>query len=334
MLKERGLEWRAVAVYRLSLVQPSLDVGEIARRLDLSEAEVRAVHAELAEHPLVAGRSALTCENSGVSEKLREGLHESLREGLHEELGSGDDLAARRWQIAKARSMVSSVTRNYEAGEEYVGAVRRFDGADAVHTRLRELCGRAAKECRIFSSSYVQLPNSVEQGNQWERVVAERGISIRAVHQDSFRGDSTELGAARWLASLGGRIRTVPVLPTPMALVDEHIALVPLDPEDTTRGALELNGHEAVAALRTIFEHFWVTATPWDEPAQRDREGLSPRERDLLRLLASGFTDESMCRKLGISLRTVRRAVADLMARLGAHSRFEAGVQAVRCGWL
>ncbi|WP_262706017.1 MULTISPECIES: helix-turn-helix transcriptional regulator [Streptomyces] len=226
------------------------------------------------------------------------------------------------------------MTRNYDAGEEYVGAVRRFDGADAVHTRLRELCGRATKECRIFSSSYVQLPNSVEQGNQWERVVAERGISIRAVHQDSFRGDSTELGAARWLASLGGRIRTVPVLPTPMALVDEHIALVPLDPEDATRGALELNGHEAVAALRTIFEHFWVTATPWDEPAQRDREGLSPRERDLLRLLASGFTDESMCRKLGISLRTVRRAVADLMARLGAHSRFEAGVQAVRCGWL
>ncbi len=318
MLKERGLEWRAVAVYRLSLVQPSLDVGEIARRLDLSEAEVRAIHAELAEHPLVAGRASLTCDDSG----------------LREELGPGDDLTARRWRIAKARSMVSSMTRNYEAGEECVGAVRRFDGADAVHTRLRELCARAAKECRIFSSSYVQLPNSVEQGNQWERVVAERGISIRAVHQDSFRGDSAELGAARWLASLGGRIRTVPVLPTPMALVDEHIALVPLDPEDATRGALELNGYEAVAALRTIFEHFWVTATPWDEPVQRDREGLSPRERDLLRLLASGFTDESMCRKLGISLRTVRRAVADLMARLGAHSRFEAGVQAVRCGWL
>ncbi|GAA2308252.1 LuxR family transcriptional regulator [Streptomyces violaceusniger] len=318
MLKERGLEWRAVAVYRLSLVQPSLDVGEIARRLDLSEAEVRAIHAELAEHPLVAGRASLTCEDSG----------------LRGELGPGDDLMSRRWRIAKARSMVSSMTRNYEAGEECVGAVRRFDGVDAVHTRLRELCARAAKECRIFSSSYVQLPNSVEQGNQWERVVAERGISIRAVHQDSFRGDSAELGAARWLASLGGRIRTVPVLPTPMALVDEHIALVPLDPEDATRGALELNGYEAVAALRTIFEHFWVTATPWDEPAQRDREGLSPRERDLLRLLASGFTDESMCRKLGISLRTVRRAVADLMARLGAHSRFEAGVQAVRCGWL
>lgn len=319
MLKVRGLEWPALAVYRLSLVQPSLDVGEIARRLNLSETEVRAIHAELAENPLVDGRTVMTGEDAG-------------RRG---ELGCGDDdVTARRWQMAKARSVVSSVTRNYGSGEEYVGVVRRFDGGDAVHTRLRELCARAVKECRIFSSSYVQLPNSVEQGNQWERVVTERGISIRAVHQDSFRSDSAELGAARWLASLGGRIRTVPVLPTPMALVDEHIALVPLDPEDITRGALELHGDEAVAALRTIFEHFWVTATPWDDPPRRDREGLSPRERDLLRLLASGCTDESMCRKLGISLRTVRRAVADLMARLGAHSRFEAGVQAVRCGWL
>jgi DNA-binding NarL/FixJ family response regulator len=41
-----------------------------------------------------------------------------------------------------------------------------------------------------------------------------------------------------------------------------------------------------------------------------------------------------MARKLGISERTVRRLVSDLTERLGATSRFQAGVCAVRLGWL
>jgi len=41
-----------------------------------------------------------------------------------------------------------------------------------------------------------------------------------------------------------------------------------------------------------------------------------------------------VCKKLGIGLRTVRRMVADLMTKLDARSRFEAGANAVARGWL
>ena len=41
-----------------------------------------------------------------------------------------------------------------------------------------------------------------------------------------------------------------------------------------------------------------------------------------------------IARKLGISLRTVRRRMAELMSDLGADTRFQAGVEAVRRGWL
>jgi DNA-binding NarL/FixJ family response regulator len=62
--------------------------------------------------------------------------------------------------------------------------------------------------------------------------------------------------------------------------------------------------------------------------------GLTDMERELLTLLASGLTDEAAGERLGISLRTARRMMADLMARLDASSRFEAGLKAVKCGWL
>lgn len=45
-----------------------------------------------------------------------------------------------------------------------------------------------------------------------------------------------------------------------------------------------------------------------------------------------GSKDEALARQLGVSLRTVRRRVADLMDEFGATTRFQAGMEAVRRG--
>lgn len=50
----------------------------------------------------------------------------------------------------------------------------------------------------------------------------------------------------------------------------------------------------------------------------------------VVELLSEGYTDEVAARKLGLSVRTYRRHVADLMQLLGARSRFQAGVLASR----
>jgi hypothetical protein len=46
----------------------------------------------------------------------------------------------------------------------------------------------------------------------------------------------------------------------------------------------------------------------------------------LLTLMASGLTDGAIARKLGISERTVRRRVSDILAELGVATRFQAGL--------
>lgn len=55
---------------------------------------------------------------------------------------------------------------------------------------------------------------------------------------------------------------------------------------------------------------------------------ISAREWQVLQLLAQGCTDEAAARSLGVSLRTVRRVTAELMEKLGAKSRFQAGLKA------
>ncbi|MFB7464117.1 hypothetical protein ACFCZ1_11565 [Streptomyces sp. NPDC056224] len=60
--------------------------------------------------------------------------------------------------------------------------------------------------------------------------------------------------------------------------------------------------------------------------------GRTPdRERELCRPTQSA-TDEIAAKKLGIGLRTARRMMSEMTGRLGARSRFEAGVLATEAG--
>lgn len=57
---------------------------------------------------------------------------------------------------------------------------------------------------------------------------------------------------------------------------------------------------------------------------------LTPRQREILRLLASGLENKQIARKLGIGVHTVKTHVSRVLAKLGASSRTEAVVVAMR----
>ena len=63
-----------------------------------------------------------------------------------------------------------------------------------------------------------------------------------------------------------------------------------------------------------------------------DRNGLTPREREVLRLLAGGGTNAGIARDLDITEHTVERHVANLYRKIGARGRAEATAYAVRAG--
>jgi LuxR family transcriptional regulator, maltose regulon positive regulatory protein len=56
-------------------------------------------------------------------------------------------------------------------------------------------------------------------------------------------------------------------------------------------------------------------------PSARDPAGLSPREREVLALVASGKSNEEISQDLFLSVRTVERHVSNIYAKLGASGR-------------
>ncbi|MET8974908.1 DNA-binding response regulator [Streptomyces sp. NPDC004539] len=86
-----------------------------------------------------------------------------------------------------------------------------------------------------------------------------------------------------------------------------------------------------VAGAFALFEAAWRSATDLGE-LLAGRPVVDERARPVLRALGSGLTDEAAARGLGMSLRTYRRRVAELLVALDAESRFQAGVRAGEWG--
>ena len=63
-------------------------------------------------------------------------------------------------------------------------------------------------------------------------------------------------------------------------------------------------------------------------------EVLSPREREVLLLLAEGLPNAEIAEELGVAVNTVRNHVRSILVKLGLRNRVQAAVYAVRAGLL
>ena len=71
---------------------------------------------------------------------------------------------------------------------------------------------------------------------------------------------------------------------------------------------------------------------PDNGPDQRAIDQLSPRELDVLRLIARGLDNATIADQLNISARTAKNHVSSILAKLGLSSRIQAAIYAVRSG--
>ncbi|MFB6632016.1 DNA-binding response regulator [Streptomyces sp. NPDC056362] len=133
-----------------------------------------------------------------------------------------------------------------------------------------------------------------------------------------------------------GRARVVEAIPFKMILVDRTVAAIPLDLELLYNGLLLIRDPVVVQALVRAHHICWSAA---EDPAHAAPSAPPPRDlpaqlRPVLDALLSGVTDETAAARLGMSARTYSRRVGDLMAALGTTSRFRAGAEAARRGWV
>ncbi|WP_051815935.1 helix-turn-helix transcriptional regulator [Glycomyces tenuis] len=225
------------------------------------------------------------------------------------------------------------------AGDERAGAdVEILRDDDTFRPRIEALLDEFASAGRhelIETHPYTAWdPRHLDAGLRRDRELHERGAQIRLLYsQRGLRHGPLRDNLPKRL-ELGVQVKATPIVPIRMVVYDREVAVVDA-PNDPDIRAIVLRNRLLVGPLVDFFDYCWLTATEIDDVLRgSDDSGLSEQQRAVLRLLATGAKDEAIARSLGVSVRTVTRVVAELTGQLGAPSRFQAGVQAARLGWL
>lgn len=106
-------------------------------------------------------------------------------------------------------------------------------------------------------------------------------------------------------------------------------ALVRLDPRAPLVSVSARPPHDPVDGVPGGIASVLV---PYDGPSSTNAFGLSPRERDVLRLIVSGRTNREIGDRLFISQKTVGVHVGNILSKLAVSGRVEAATVAIRLG--
>jgi DNA-binding NarL/FixJ family response regulator len=108
-------------------------------------------------------------------------------------------------------------------------------------------------------------------------------------------------------------------------------------PRDADAGAVAAAVRAAAAGLVTVMRDsapaLAAASSGRTWPGEDESSThLSPREREVLRLLSAGTGNKGIARRLGISEHTVKFHVASILAKMHASSRTEAVTEGIRRG--
>ncbi|MET9414324.1 helix-turn-helix transcriptional regulator [Streptomyces klenkii] len=315
-------------VYHYLVGHPREPASRLADRCGLSETVVRAVLKELAAEEFVVA----TDPEAGAGAAGEDSWEALPPAQVVEALLQRD--AALRSALRRTGTELEQLYRFARKDAGHYGALEVVEDAARVLAISRQIQQAARHQVRVIDVP----PYSGTSGHYLEQEVLQRermaaGVVYRTIyHGSAFDDPVAGPNMARMIAA-GEQARTLDDPPLKLALSDDELAVVTLA-ADARPGVVSLliRPSSLFRALSNVFESLWRLAVP----VSADGTGtqIDDRDRQILTLMASGATDDAIARRLGLGRRTVVRRVSALLASLGATTRFQAGVQAARRGWL
>ncbi|MFC1440908.1 helix-turn-helix domain-containing protein [Streptacidiphilus sp. N1-10] len=328
MLESVGLSVFEEQVYRTLLQTGSTTAVEVAAEVGCSLPRARAALSALAA--------------AGVADRLPG--RPAGYSAVDPQIGLAALIRSRRSELDLATRTLAGFSADYHErmlSKDPHRLVELLEGPALIGARLSELLAAAEQEVLAFDTPpYVTADHTA---SRIERDLLERGVRARAIYASEVLLIPERVGMMQELAQLGEQARVLPRVPMKMVVVDGRNALIPLTASvDGIRTTAALVHRSSLCdALVELFETHWSMATPVFAPAGEDAPEVAGRhpevsrsDQDLLHLLNAGLKDDAIARQLGLSERTLRRRITDLTVRLGATSRFQAGAQATRRGWI
>ncbi|MEE1795369.1 helix-turn-helix transcriptional regulator [Streptomyces sp. BE308] len=241
-------------------------------------------------------------------------------------------------RVTRSRHVIDGLRAEQGARTPPPQGIEQLEGLAQIRNRIDDLAFFARDEI-LSVEPYTKLsPENIARSRPLDLRCLRRGVRIRNVVARTALDDPPTAAYLRELAAHGAAIRVTSETAERLLVYDRRAALVPLDPRNTARGALLAHRSGLVSNIIALFEKIWDAAEEL-APAGSTHDtaagtGLSGIEQRVLVSMCTAGKDESGARELGVSVRTYRRHVADLMQTLGATSRAQAALRARERGWI
>ncbi|MFI7609190.1 helix-turn-helix domain-containing protein [Micromonospora sp. NPDC049366] len=248
-----------------------------------------------------------------------------------------------------ADHLAKEIRRRDGAGRHPAELVEVIEGAEDLRATLVRLQRDARVQIRGLDRG-PYLDNPVSGNSEETHQLTDRGLTYRVIYDRSALEIPGRMAEIWRGIQRGERARVASEVPMKMMLSDDRLGLVPVMAEGQLADAAYLvHPSPLLDALSELFEALWDRAVAINRsdavgrgaagPLGADQgvehpDGLSDRDIELIGLLAGGATDDRIARTMGLSVRTVHRQVHRIMATVGAETRFQAGMEAVRRGWV
>ena len=218
--------------------------------------------------------------------------------------------------------------------EECLAVCREVEGEGARRIRTRALLdlgnialeeGEPGRARDLFAEC---LPLAREQGTN--RVLA-YGLEGLAGVAGAYR---QPIRAARLYGAVKTLRAALGIIPPPpdRARAARHLAAARAQLGAADWQAALADGRALAVEQAIPLALATLTEVPPCPPERALPNGLSPREAEVLRLLAAGGSNHEIARALFLSPRTVQRHVANVYLKIGAHNRAAATAYALRHG--
>ena len=332
-LRDIGFDDLGERVYRALLADPERDLPALAAAVGAGADQVRTALEGLVELE-VARADQPTPSTFGLippAAALGRLVERTEAELLRKHREVGDTRA----EIAE---LATRAARRPAASTAETG-IDRLESVEEVRTALEELAFFNRTSVFAVQADGPMHADTLAASKPLDLRALRRGMDMRVIYHEVVLEDRLVLAYVRELTAAGAQFRVSAQPLERMIVMDEQVAVVPIDPKDSAKGALVIRQPALLTSLVRLFHSLWAEAaqiTLPDEvvPAPPPAAELDDQDHQILSLLAAGNTDDAIARVVGISARHLRRKIQSLMSRLGAVSRFEAGVEATRRGWI
>ena len=322
-----GVPGDAEEVYRYFLRHPNAGVGSIRQALGWDLDTIEAALEALSKLSLLD----ITDQHHVVATEPRVGFERLIEERL-------SVLNAEIRRVLAAREAIASFLEDQQRGADSVPAldIERVEGLDQVRQRIDDLAFFSYRETLCLHPGGPLSAGAIEAALPLDTRSLRRGLTIRGVYHVKALDDAAMVAYLRDIARLGAQIHITENSMDRMVIFDRGVAVVPINPRDSARGALLVREEGLVSQLVGYFDSVWQAATDLSDYIGNGitPPALSSLEKRILAAMARYDKDETAARQLDTSLRTYRRHVADLMARLGAVNRFQAALRAKEENWI